>query len=171
MTNLLKKNKKLMKEYNYNKNTDIDLEKITEGMGLSIWWKCSKCGHEWQTRINHRTKDGTGCPICSRKDSYTKLLEEKGSLLFNHPELMNEWNYKKNDIDPNAILDGSNVLAWWVCNKCGHEWKARIAQRTKKNTGCPKCSQEQGKKTLLKGLIQEKGSLAETNPELGKEWN
>lgn len=52
-----------------------------------------------------------------------------------------------------------------------HEWKARISQRAKKNTGCPKCGQEQGKKTLLNELIFEKGSLAETNPELAKEWN
>ena len=29
----------------------------------SFWWKCSKCGREWQARIADRT-DGHGCPHC-----------------------------------------------------------------------------------------------------------
>ena len=167
----LKDNKELMNGYDYDKNVDIDLNSITEGMGISIWWKCSKCNHEWKTRVNHRTKDGNNCPVCSRKEKYNKMLEEKGSLAFNYPELLDEWDYNKNDVDPNTILGGSNSSAWWICKKCGHECKAIIAQRVKKNTGCPKCGQEQGKQTLLNNLILEKGSLAETNPELVKEWN
>ena len=161
----------IAKEWNYEKNISLKPENYLPGMGDSVWWKCSKCSHEWKTRINHRTKDGNNCPICSRKENYNKMLEEKGSLALNHPELLDEWNYNKNDTDPNMILDGSNLSVWWTCKKCGHEWKARISQRAKKNTGCPKCGQEQGKKTLLNELIFEKGSLAETNPELAKEWN
>lgn len=45
MKKYLKDNKELMKEYDFDKNIDIDLETITEGMGLSIWWKCSNCSH------------------------------------------------------------------------------------------------------------------------------
>ena len=32
------------------------------------WWKCSKCGYEWQSSTHHRIKDST-CPNCSREHS------------------------------------------------------------------------------------------------------
>ena len=42
MSNFLKDNKELMKEYNYNKNSDINLEKLKNGSNICIWWKCEK---------------------------------------------------------------------------------------------------------------------------------
>ena len=32
------------------------------------WWKCSKCGYEWQSSTHHRIKDST-CPNCCREHS------------------------------------------------------------------------------------------------------
>ena len=89
-----------MKEYDFNKNTDIDLETITEGMGLSIWWKCSKCSHEWKTRVNHRTKDGTGCPVCRKQETILKQQEEvkrrlkTENITITYPDIAKEkgWN-------------------------------------------------------------------------------
>ena len=37
-------NKFLMKEYNYDKNENVDLSKITFGSSKKIWWKCLNCG-------------------------------------------------------------------------------------------------------------------------------
>jgi len=33
-----------------------------------VWWKCSKCLHEWQASLaNRRKKNPTGCPLCAAK--------------------------------------------------------------------------------------------------------
>jgi ribosomal protein S27E len=37
------------------------------GSSQKVWWKCSKCGHNWTTSIYHRAKSNTGCPVCYRK--------------------------------------------------------------------------------------------------------
>ena len=63
MNNLLK-NHKVMKEYNYEKNKDVDLNSLTVGSSKNIWWKCSICGNEWQAVICNRT-NGNGCPKCN----------------------------------------------------------------------------------------------------------
>lgn len=56
----------LLKEWDFHKNTNLDPKQLLPGSGKKAWWKCSKCGHEWQTAITYRTK-GSGCPKCSRK--------------------------------------------------------------------------------------------------------
>ena len=60
----------LLKEWDYEKNALICApDKVTLGSNKKVWWKCSKCGHEWQTLIATRTIQGCNCPICSRKKS------------------------------------------------------------------------------------------------------
>ena len=58
-----------MKEYDYDKNTEFDLDTLTLGSDRKVWWKCSKCGHEWLTDPNHRSR-GQGCPKCYRNKSF-----------------------------------------------------------------------------------------------------
>ena len=65
MSNLLKENSELMKEYNYAKNSDINLDVITVGSHKKIWWKCS-LSHEWMAAVKNR-HNGSGCPYCSNR--------------------------------------------------------------------------------------------------------
>lgn len=53
-------NEKLKKEWNQEKNKNLDINKITLGSNKKAWWKCSK-GHDWQTAIVHR-KNVARCP-------------------------------------------------------------------------------------------------------------
>jgi hypothetical protein len=50
-------------EWNYEKNTDLSPNMVTLHSNKKMWWKCSKCGHEWRTAITHRSY-GAGCPKC-----------------------------------------------------------------------------------------------------------
>ncbi len=68
MNNLLKNNFALMNEYDYAKNADLDLDKITLGANIRIWWKCS-LGHEWEAIVGNRNK-GSGCPYCANKKAW-----------------------------------------------------------------------------------------------------
>ena len=36
------------------------------GSGKKVWWKCKKCGNEWETAIRTRNI-GHGCPSCGHK--------------------------------------------------------------------------------------------------------
>ena len=87
---------------------------------------------------------------------------KSNSLRAKHPELLEEWDYKKNgDLNPENINAGSNCKVWWKC-KYGHSWSAIVSSRSKGN-GCPTCS---GQKVLT-GF----NDLASLYPNLTKEWD
>ena len=156
MSNLLKDNKKLISEYNYKKNGEIDLNTITTGSHKKIWWKCSK-GHEWESEVKSRNA-GRGCPFCANK----KVLVGYNDITTTNPILAKEWNYEKNEnLKPTQFLANSHKKVWWKC-KNGHEWISSIENRNKQS-GCPYCSNRE--------LITGYNDLATTNPILAKEWN
>ncbi len=165
MSNLLKDNKRLITEWDYEKNKDIDINKITLGSNKKVCWKCSNCNYEWESQISDRTR-GRGCPICanlmrtkSRNEKYIKL---KGSLADNNLKLSEEWNYEKNgDLKPNMVMANSGKKVWWKCTK-GHEWEAKVDCRNK-GTNCPYCANKQ----VLKGY----NDLMTINSKISKEWN
>ena len=44
------------------------------------------------------------------------------------PELLNEWDYEKNNIMPSDISIWSKNKVWWKC-KYGHEWASTMNSR------------------------------------------
>ena len=55
----------LLKEWDYNKNIDIDPNIVGPGSNKKVWWICPK-GHSYLGRIANRSK-GSQCPYCSGK--------------------------------------------------------------------------------------------------------
>ena len=53
----------LLKDWNYEKNLSLTPKDVSIGSGKKVWWKCSKCGNEWEAKIFNRS-NGTGCPYC-----------------------------------------------------------------------------------------------------------
>lgn len=60
---LLFKCPEIAKEWNYEKNP-FSPDEVVFRSEKKAWWKCSVCGHEWQTTISSRYY-GTGCPKCN----------------------------------------------------------------------------------------------------------
>lgn len=121
----------IVKRWNYEKNKispSLILPKSTKNM----WWKCNK-GHEWQASPHSMTnkKTKTGCPYCKG------LLSSKENNIMDKKNLINEWDYSKNNVSPEEMTKGKGVKIWWKCEK-GHEWQASIASRVK-GAGCPFC--------------------------------
>lgn len=83
-------NARLMAEWNFEKNTDLILERLTIGSGKKVWWKCTK-GHEWQAVIRDRSRSN-GCPYCYGRH----ILKGENDLQTINPSLALEWNYEKN---------------------------------------------------------------------------
>ena len=49
MSDKLINNKELMKEWDYEKNIELDPIKLNIGSGKKAWWICSSCGNKWRT--------------------------------------------------------------------------------------------------------------------------
>lgn len=155
----------LLKEWDFDKNGKLDPYYFRYSSNHKAWWKCNK-GHSWQAIIYSRYH-GNGCPYCSNN----LLLKGFNDLKTLNPTFMVDWDYdKNNDINPSDILGFPQKKVWWKCHTCGYEWEATIDKRGQ-GRGCPKCKNELGKRKRLDGIIIEKGSIAETHPELLKEWD
>ena len=50
-------------EWHPTKNGETMPQHVLARSSKKVWWKCKKCGHEWETRIAHRC-NGSGCPAC-----------------------------------------------------------------------------------------------------------
>ena len=61
--NLLAVNPELAHQWHPTKNGNLRPSDVTPGSGRNVWWQCKR-GHEWETRIAHRSQ-GTGCPYCA----------------------------------------------------------------------------------------------------------
>ena len=147
----------LAKEWNYEKNGNLLPTQVIGGSHLKVWWKCEH-NHEWQACIQSRSgKQHSGCPYCSGK----KVLFGFNDLATKYPEFLDEWNYDKNDLSPTEISCGTHLKAWWKCKHCGHEWQAKISNRTYLGEGYYYLKKYFGDevKNRYTGLRDEKGSI------------
>jgi len=87
---------------------------------------------------------------------------KKNNLVQLFPDLVQEWNYEKNEgLLPEQFAAYSNRSVWWK-GKCGHEWNADIESRSY-GQGCPICS---GKRVQIG-----ENDFASHYPELVDEWD
>ncbi|MBQ7587510.1 MAG: zinc-ribbon domain-containing protein [Lachnospiraceae bacterium] len=126
----------------------------TLGSSKKVWWK-GQCGHEWQAIVKNRVH-GSGCPYCTS----IKLLKGFNDLESNAHGLAAEWSDRNGTLKPDMVMCKSNKSVWWK-GGCGHEWKAKIADRYEGH-GCPYCA---GK--ILAGY----NDLATTRPAIMDEWS
>lgn len=122
----------IAKQWDYEKNGKLKPEMFSPGSGAKVWWKCEN-GHSWRAEIGSRV-DGRGCcPYCRHK-----FASDTYNLKVIHSDLMEEWDYSKNTIDPNEVGPGSGKKAWWICPN-GHSFEAIISNRAK-GSRCPYCT-------------------------------
>lgn len=161
----------LLEEWDCTKNK-ISPHELTRGSEQKIWWKCNKCGYTWQSVLKSRSY-GTGCPNCAleisvQKTKHSKLKNGKNSLAVKYSELMSEWDFDKNIINPYEITPRTNQKVWWKCLKCGNEWETQIASRSA-GRGCPKCA-KQNVISKMRTNAAIKNSLYMFSSELANEW-
>lgn len=148
------------------KNGPLLPSAVTVHSNRKVWWRCSKCGAEWETSICHRSS-GRGCPKCASKargDILTKknLITGVNDLKTLHPELAAEWDYSKNTDGPEEYSQCSTRKKWWICPK-GHSYDIAISSRTSQGQGCPYCAS----KRVLAGF----NDLQTLYPEIAAEWD
>lgn len=131
--------KRLLAEWDYEKNGTLRPEQFSPGCEDKVWWKCQDCGHSWLAKIANRTH-GRGCPCCSNH----VLVKGKNDLQTLFPDLCKEWDWNKNeDLRPDQVLPGRNAKVWWICPKCGYSYAAPPVRRTRCGSGCRKCADKE----------------------------
>jgi hypothetical protein len=137
----------LAKEFDAEKNT-YPITSLSSGSNLLIYWKCAQNpSHRWSSILSSRTSGrGAGCPFCAGKK-----VDAFNSLAACFPEIAAQLDTDKSGFTADQVVPGSGKVGIWRCNE-GHEWQAKIANRTSQNkTGCPYCSGR--KKTNDLGLV------------------
>lgn len=65
----------------------------------------------------------------------------------------------KSDVDETKIRTKDRLK--WECSKCGHIWSTHVENRTRLETGCPKCSKRSMWVKRYGSLVAKKGSVAD----------
>jgi len=154
------KRKSLAEEYpelveQWSQINEISPSDVSSGSHKKVWWICEK-GHTWEAIIKNRALLGSGCPYCEHR----AVLKGYNDLQTLFPDVAKTWS-PKNKLNPSEVSVRSNAEVLWLCEN-GHEWKARVADRTDGH-GCPYCAGQR----VWKGF----NDLATTHPELISEWS
>ncbi|TML83732.1 MAG: hypothetical protein E6G08_19145 [Actinobacteria bacterium] len=122
-------------EWHPTRNGSLTPEDVTLASGRKVWWSCRHVeSHAWQATIANRTLRRTGCPYCR-----ARLHPPRAPLDEFYPELLEEWNFERNERDPSELTVGSRVKVWWRCKRDrNHEWQAIVLSRVR-GSGCPLC--------------------------------
>lgn len=119
------------------RNGELKPDMVTKHSAKRAWWKCSKCGYEWNTIIFVRSMQGGGCPACSNHVRF----EGYNDFGTKCPKLSEEWSERNLPLTPRDVKSASKKLVWWRCSK-GHEWQARVFKRVQGMADCPYCVKE-----------------------------
>lgn len=153
----------LLKEWDYERNGDLDPYQFTIGSDNTVHWKCSKCGGRWKTSINHRT-GGTGCPYCGTITK--KIMPGVNDLATLFPDIAAEWDYEKNYPNkPENYAPFTHTKVGWICKICGNRWDANISNRCR-GRGCNKCRWTKMAVSHRKTTLKNGNTLAEKCPQL-----
>lgn len=117
------------------KNGTVTPANVSAFSSKKIWWKCAGGpDHVWTTTVINRTRRRARCPFCENKRlSVTNSLN-------NYPDLLKEFDYKKNKaLKPGDILAASSLRLWWICSACKREWETTAHARSIMGQGCISC--------------------------------
>jgi hypothetical protein len=126
----------LAMEWDPENNGSMTPADITATSTRIAWWRCAiDPRHVWRVSVRDRTKELTSCPFCSNDRAC-----ETNSLKTRNPKVASQWHTEKNGaLSPDRLTPGSSRRVWWQCER-GHEWRASVANRVSRASGCPVCA-------------------------------
>lgn len=165
----------LAAEWDYERNGKLKPTDVKAGQTTMVWWKCGKCGGEWQAKIVNRKNNARVCPYCN----FIKLRKGLNDLATIAPEEVRRYYLPElnggTPADEVLVKRGTRIR--WKCPECGHEWTTTIWKRKKQWnswTACPECQRKNFKEKSLakkREAVEAHGTLAQRNPELAATWD
>ena len=98
-------------------------------------WKCKNHPEFdiFDTTRNLLNSKVAGGPMCNReRELYLR------SCAYHYPEMLKEWDYEKNTVNPRMISKHSCKEVYWKCDK-GHSFYQPINARVCRGYSCPYC--------------------------------
>jgi len=142
------RNPSLAKLWHPKKNGNLKPCDVMAGSGKKVWWQQvyedpatkKKFVFEWQDSIKAMNKDMSN-PYISNHLVYKGFNDlETWCKLNKRKDIIVDWDYEKNNMNPKEIVYGSSKRIAWKCHICEHKWITKLVERTRHNTNCPKCS-------------------------------
>ena len=147
----------LASEWHPTKNGSILPSEVSAGMGKKYWWQCSN-GHEWDQTLNHRSRLGAGCPVCSNR----RIVLGVNDFATRFPEHKEKWHPTKNGTTEFSSLSlGRPKMYWWLCDE-GHAYKSSPMNLVK-GRRCGVCANRQ----VELGV----NDLTTTHPQIASQWD
>ncbi len=163
----------LLLDYDYENNPSPN--DLSPGSKIKVRWICHVCGEKWESPIYSRGGGGQGCPKCAKEQMKASAnrtnVRKIGSLASAYPELLSEWNFDRNECDPNEIPYTSHKVVCWKCSKCGREWENSVRNRTIHKQGCTCEIHNLISTKVKKSYLNKNGSLKERRPVVLNEWD
>ena len=75
--------------------------------------------------------------VLKRRISCSKCNDKK--IINKYPEIAEEWDFSKNKRNLEDIKYGCDQEFWWICKKCGTNYKTSPNLRVFGKSGCPNC--------------------------------
>jgi len=154
-------------EVDFEKNKNIDFDKLGYRSAIKIWWICTFCKTNYVASPHSKTKSKK-CRACYRKSinpqrpKMTKKQWYRRSIAYVLPELAKLWHPTKNGIlKPENAYFGKKY--WYRCDK-GHEFYVAgyAKKRIQTKQMCSKC---------LGKVVSKEKNFAVEFPEIAKEWD
>lgn len=111
--------------WNTEKN-ELSPREIFLGSSKKYHFICDICNHKLYISVGGVAR-GKWCKYCAHQDlCNNELCKMCLSNSFASHSQVKYWNYKKNKIHPRNILRGSEMMCWFTCEKCGHDFNPRL---------------------------------------------
>ena len=126
-------NPTLAEQYSPDNPTPVD--QISPFTHKHVIWNFP-CGHSYSAEVKHRHMTDTGCKYCNGVD----VLPGFNDLKTLFPEVIKEWDYKRNVKGPEHVRPRSNKPVFWICSFCGRSYSMSPDERLRR--GCRFCGKE-----------------------------
>lgn len=100
---------------------------------VDVVWHCPTVSEHRYTMTPRDRVKRDGCPLCSHLQ-----FDPGKSVAVVAPHLIAQWDFVKNEVGPDRVSAGSVDRYWWICPE-GHEFKAAVGPRVRRDVGCAKC--------------------------------
>lgn len=129
---ILKLRPELYGEWDFEKNSHLDIYKMTKGMARTAWWVCEECKGSYPQRIDSKFR-GSGCAICAGK-----YVTKENCVLTTNPDIANLMVDRNNGL---LYTSKSDKRLDFKCPDCDSVIKNKqIKNITVSGLKCPICS-------------------------------
>ena len=160
------------KYWDYDHNPD-DPKTIPFRSNGYFFWICPECGTSYKRNASYQYVSSHLCNDCADKArlaTHAATRLERSEKVSDRPNLMVQWDFKKNTISPDRVLAHAVTEYWWKCPMCGKPEKSTPSKKYETKV-CWDCRSKLGGMNRRKSEVNRKGSFGNQHPHLAKEWH